>query len=434
LINRYIPETENMANNISKIRILVLVFLTTSLLTCSTPAKIININFAHLYNTELETLLPEYQILHFVGNTTKLNLQIPSSQLLYNSEPRQDIFTSTFSLHYRVMKSFQSRAISDSATVIFKDTLLSERDYIISKQLELDMPLGNDYWLFLELRDKKSRNRHTRVLPVQKKNPYGPNFFYLTSNEGIDFFSPFLLGEKGDYKLIYSDDADFELAASVFPVDSVIPAPPFSELSSDHDALAFSHPDTTFTLHFTQGKTILPIEKYGIYRLHDPSEPENGFLIYFYHNQFPYLSFWNDMLLPLRYVSSTEEYNNALNYGDARLAIERFWARISGNPDRSAELIRRYYDRAQQANILFTSLRAGWQTDRGMIYIIFGPPHMVYKTETGETWHYREGMRTPSARFDFKLIETPYTNNHYLLQRDPSHRTAWNIAVDNWRR
>jgi GWxTD domain-containing protein len=423
-----------MVKYFSKFRILVWVFLTTSLFTCSTPSKIININFAHLYNPEMETLLPEYQILHFVGNTTKLKLQIPSSQLLYYSEPRQDIFTSTFILHYRIMESFQSKAIYDSATMFFMDTLQSEDDYIITKELELNMPLGNDYWLFLELQDKNSRKKHRRFLPVQKKQPYGPNFFYLTGAEGYDFFSPFFLGEKGEYKLLYSDDADFELVASFFQVDSVIPAPPFSELSSDPDALSFSYPDTTFTLQFTQGNTILPIEKYGIYHLHVPFDPENGFLIYFYHNQFPYLSFWDDMLLPLRYVSTTEEFNNALNYGDARLAVERFWTRITGNPDRSAELIRRYYDRAQQANIMFTSLRSGWQTDRGMIYIIFGPPHMVYKTETGESWHYREGMRTPSARFDFKFIETPYTNNHYILQRDPSYRTAWNIAVDNWRR
>jgi GWxTD domain-containing protein len=434
LINRYIPVAENKINNISKIRILVWVFLTTSILTCSTPSKIITINFAHLYNPEIEILLPEYQILHFVGNTTKLKLQIPSSQLLYKSELRQDIFTSTFSLHYRVMESFQSKAISDSATVFFKDTLLSEDDYIISKHLELDMPLGNDYWLFLELKDKNSRNKHSRVLPIQKKHPYGPHFFYITGIEGVNFYSPFFIGEKGEYKLNYSDDADFELTASVYPVDSVIPAPPFSELLSDHDGLSFSYPDTTFTIQFTQGNTILPIEKYGIYHLHVPSDPENGFLIYFYHNQFPYLSFWDDMLLPLRYVSTTEEFNNALNYGDARLSVERFWTRITGNPDRSAELIRRYYNRAQQANIMFTSLRSGWQTDKGMIYIIFGPPHMVYKTETGESWHYREGMRTPSARFDFKFIETPYTSNHYILQRDPSYRTAWNIAVDNWRR
>jgi GWxTD domain-containing protein len=163
-----------------------------------------------------------------------------------------------------------------------------------------------------------------------------------------------------------------------FPVDSVIPAPPFSELSSDHDGLAFSHPDTTFTLHFTQGNTILPIEKYGIYRLHVPSDPENGFLIYFYHNQFPYLSFWDDMLLPLRYVSSTEEFNNALNYGDARLAVERFWARISGNPDRSAELIRRYYDRAQQANILFTSLQGRMANRQGYDIHYIWPPRIWF--------------------------------------------------------
>ena len=37
-----------------------------------------------------------------------------------------------------------------------------------------------------------------------------------------------------------------------------------------------------------------------------------------------------------------------------------------------------YYRRVRFANEEFTQYKDGWKTDRGMIYILFGPPNQVF--------------------------------------------------------
>jgi len=40
------------------------------------------------------------------------------------------------------------------------------------------------------------------------------------------------------------------------------------------------------------------------------------------------------------------------------------------------------------ANYFFTSYKPGWMTDRGMIYIVLGPPVILHKGDDFEEWIY----------------------------------------------
>ena len=44
------------------------------------------------------------------------------------------------------------------------------------------------------------------------------------------------------------------------------------------------------------------------------------------------------------------------------------------------ELMDEYYKRVSYANENFDGWKDGWETDRGMIYILFGPPDQVERT------------------------------------------------------
>src|SRR5947209_13593334 len=55
--------------------------------------------------------------------------------------------------------------------------------------------------------------------------------------------------------------------------------------------------------------------------------------------------------------------------------IEQFWLRRDPDPDTPEnEYKDEYFQRIQYANEKFTSGIAGWRTDRGRIYIMFGKP------------------------------------------------------------
>ena len=73
---------------------------------------------------------------------------------------------------------------------------------------------------------------------------------------------------------------------------------------------------------------------------------------------------------------------------DKEKAFEQFWLKMAGTKERAKYVIAEYYKRVEKANVLFTSYKEGWKTDRGMLTIVMGMPNTVYKTTRGETWIY----------------------------------------------
>ncbi len=82
---------------------------------------------------------------------------------------------------------------------------------------------------------------------------------------------------------------------------------------------------------------------------------------------------------PVRYIATADEIREfkALADDPARAAfIDRFWARRDPDPTTAANEYRQlFWERVRDANAKFTdSPGPGWQTDRGKIYILHGPP------------------------------------------------------------
>jgi hypothetical protein len=97
------------------------------------------------------------------------------------------------------------------------------------------------------------------------------------------------------------------------------------------------------------------------------------------------------------------------------------------------------------ANIYFTSFTEGWRTERGMTYIMYGPPDKVYKSLDGEEWGYRRQVVKSSwggrynvsedyLFFTFKQRNNIFSDNDYFLSREETLVTQWNQAVSSWRR
>ncbi|HOI88688.1 MAG TPA: GWxTD domain-containing protein, partial [Lentimicrobium sp.] len=92
------------------------------------------------------------------------------------------------------------------------------------------------------------------------------------------------------------------------------------------------------------------------------------------------------------------------------------------------------YGRVEDANRLYSISGEGWKSDRGMIYIVYGPPNVVYRNSTSEQWTYGETGNPLSLRFLFNLENSADTPADYFLIRSDSYRNPWHLAVSNWRR
>jgi len=107
--------------------------------------------------------------------------------------------------------------------------------------------------------------------------------------------------------------------------------------------------------------------------------------------------------------------------------IEQFWLRRDPTPGTETnEMKEENYRRIAYATDRFSVGIPGWQTDRGMIYIRYGPPDALdvhsatpatYPYETW-TYSYLEGMGTNVA---LEFVD-PTMTGRYHLTRDPTEK------------
>lgn len=155
---------------------------------------------------------------------------------------------------------------------------------------------------------------------------------------------------------------------------------------------------------------------------------------------FPRITTLEEMIEALAYVAYPREIEHiraAPTSREKKRRFDAFWGELLPNRRVAANLIARYYSRAEEANLLFTSFKEGWKTDRGMVYIVLGPPGYVDRRLDGEVWHYDTfAGRNPLHTFTFERVRTYRGDEafeNYVLQRQPYYERVWFRALDRWR-
>jgi GWxTD domain-containing protein len=183
----------------------------------------------------------------------------------------------------------------------------------------------------------------------------------------------------------------------------------------------------------------------GIYLLSPDSLIREGLVLYNFGPDHPTMTSPETMVPPLAYIATPEEMDTLLTAEKPKLALDQFWLNRTGSIERSKELIRIYYNRTLFANYYFSSYKAGWLTDRGMIYIMYGPPDKVYKNPEGESWGYRKppvksrwGSRYTVEDeylwFNFRRQLSIFSDKDFVLNRASTPISYWDIAVAQWRK
>jgi GWxTD domain-containing protein len=135
----------------------------------------------------------------------------------------------------------------------------------------------------------------------------------------------------------------------------------------------------------------------------------------------------------MRFITTKQEYENLVKSDDLKKDVDEFWFKTAGNSERATEIIKEYYSRVETANKHFTSHTQGWATDRGLIFIIYGQPTSVTKTDNYETWVYSEKTNILSVEFTFYKMDNKFSVNNYVLDRSGSYKSSWYRFIDSWR-
>jgi GWxTD domain-containing protein len=183
----------------------------------------------------------------------------------------------------------------------------------------------------------------------------------------------------------------------------------------------------------------------GIYLCSVDRKVREGYALMNFGPSYPNMNVPEEMIEPLIYLGTGLEIDQMRSSPKPKLALDDFWIKCGGNIEKARELIRIFYTRVVYANVYFTSFTEGWRTERGMIYIIYGPPDKVYKNSEGETWGYRKpvvksswggrySVKEEYLFFNFKQRENVFTDNDYYLSRNEALVTYWDQAILSWRK
>jgi len=418
---------------------LILIIISLFLFTAVTPAQ--KSSKKKLYKTDLVSMYDEssftkfsVEVYHTSNDTSIVYLAINLGDLLYLPGLQTGSHLARFKIYYELFENYEAKVSLDTASYIYTDDQHYDSGGEMTINFDIPAQSPNDYLLYINLIDlnRETDNIVFRFYNIVKSNEYTAQNFLVTDNDGYPIFEKHI--SPGQYFKIQSNQMDTgQLFIRYYNRELPVARTPFS---TDKNAAFKFDPDSIYAVDVKDGFTdLLELPYHGIYHFQTSVAQTKGLTLFHFDDGFPDIGTPLQAILPLRYLTTQKEYDALLNAENYKAAVDNFWlSRATYQPERAKNMIARYYQRVWDANMLFSSYQEGWKTDRGIIYIIYGPPSEVYRKNGEEEWVYGERNNPLSIKFYFYKIDNPFTQNDYGLQRQPTYKTSWYIAIENWRR
>jgi GWxTD domain-containing protein len=350
---------------------------------------------------------------------------------LYAKPNKGNKFKAGVKISYKLLKNYESKEIIDSAHVVILDSISDNHKDVVFDSLNFKAVYSNVYALYVSLTDINKRTITETIINIDKSNTFSQqNILIRTENNLPAFRNYFSSGEK--LKVTVNSDNLNRISVKHFKIQFPPALPPFADQKESRITVK---PDSVFYMDIRNMQTkAFNLKRTGIYYFQTDTMVKKGLAVFRYYDDFPEITSPSNMLNPLIYITSKKEFDKMLLAKDKKTEVDKFWIEIAGNPDRALQLIKKYYSRVKEANELFSSYQEGWKTDRGIIYIIYGMPNVVYKSTETETWVYGQGQNIRSISFNFDKLYNSFTDNDYSLNRNSNYKNSWYIGVETWRR
>ncbi|MDF2435762.1 MAG: hypothetical protein K0Q95_138 [Bacteroidota bacterium] len=381
------------------------------------------------YKKELNTIRPQFVVFNNSDSTAEIHFKLSSKELLY-TRPDGINFSSNVLISYRIFSTFDSKEILDSGSVRLVDENNTGADKYIMGKMTVKAQSPRSYVARLKVADLNRNSDVAAVVTIEKDNDINrQNFLVKSAAADAPIFRSYIKPQE-ELNIHYKSKLSVSVFVRYYNRAFPLAVPPFSMT----EPKPFQYrPDSTFQLEMKNGDVKFIAGKKGFYHIQLDTSKRDGVTLFNFSDAFPDIRKADDMILPLRYITSRQEYDELVNSTNKKASVEKFWMECTGNQDRAKELIRKFYNRVQDGNTYFTSYVEGWKTDRGMIYLIYGAPNVIYKTANSETWTYGEEANLSSLTYTFSKVNNPFTDNDYSLDRSVSYKQSWYSAVDIWR-
>ena len=432
-----------MKRNISSGISICIVTLLAAILpgSCTTTQQAVDTkDLSYLYNPTRNALNPRYNVYNSTDEESVLSVKYFTSDLFFSEANPKGVPMAQLSLNVKLYNIGQGRVLKDTAA--FNLSIVKEKgrpEYIYDIPLKVEK--GNEYTVEVRTLDR------LRLTSVQAFVPFNTlsydnryNFRVVGHFDRNQLFDPVL--KVNEYvNLVYTRQPIDSIFVSFFKPFRAVPDPPsmiLPQKTLDYD------PDKIIALPYSDTLPMM-FPREGVYQCTLGRDIKEGYTFKNLGASYPTMRTPGVMIEPLAYLASPEELDLMRNAVKQKVALDNFWIKIGGNVERARELIRIYYTRVLYSNYYFTSFAEGWRSERGMIYIIYGPPDKLYKTIDGENWGYRKpvvksrwggrySVKDEYIFFSFKRRDCLYSDNDYYLARNETLVTFWDKAIASWRK
>ncbi len=366
---------------------------------------------------------------HVDDTSSIIFVEIINENLIYKRPDTTAAFYAELRVSYKLLPEQGSRKIIDSSSSYLFDRA-NEKVEIksLATIFKTKAKIGNNYYLEIQVFDLNKKVKYTKGLNIYKQNNYSEQNFLVRAKDQVSFTNRFLENEIVTIEIKNTNIS--KITIDCFFKNFPPAAPPFSVKAPDE--LKYM-PDSFFILPLSTKEFTLRMPKHGFYHVRTNNQSNEGLTLFTYDKTFPGVSNVDEMINCTRYIMNKAEFEEYKSAENKKEAIDKFWVIIGGSNERAKELLKRYYGRVKEANKYYSGYTQGWKSDRGMIFIVFGPPNNIYKSTSNEIWIYGLESNPNALRYVFYKTRNPFSDNDYILERSQFFKDPWYLAVDTWR-
>lgn len=371
---------------------------------------------------------PSYVLHNVTDSMSRMYFSVNSAELLYQKNTYDAGYTARIVLTYVVHPVAFPKILTDSGRVVLSDIGQPGISKLLASHVDMDVYDAGEYYIEVIFRDLNKMTSSYELLFLDHRGKNARNNFLLTSeNSDTPLFKAFV-GKDEKFSIRYYSENYSRLYVSWYKNKSGPAPPPYSTI----ERRAAAKPDSSWQMDVTFHDAI-ELPKEGFYTFSVDSASNQGITVTRFHEEYPKILIARQLVYPLRYLTMRDEYIAMDTAKNVKKAVDDFWLTSTGSQERAREVIRNFYNRVEAANTLFGTEIEGWKTDRGMVYLIFGPPENVYRNVNSETWIYGNGGNTNGLSFVFDHKKDAFTDQEFILVRNVDYRINWITAVDSWR-
>ncbi len=419
-------KSKKTINLLSKLTLLLLALLGSCSSNYNTQTST-QWTLANIYNPLKSSLHPLYKVYHNNTNTSVLFFKIRTDELFFRPNAFSNQDGCSFTLKYMLQEVGEAgNFLVDTNTYVYQFNRGDLGKFYIS-QIPFKAIEGKSYRMKITLRDNFRLSHSIYYIDIEKQPDIGEQYFNVTMLDGTPVFRNVLINE-GIFRVQHPSPVSEKLFIAYYQNQAEASKPFVAPLS---DEFIYNSPDSMFIVDYNPN-TALSLVYEGLYFIRFDTNSKAGVSLLRLPESFPKVEKPEELIPPLTYITTDAEFNNLLLEANPKLAADNFWQKTAGGIDRGREMIRLYYNRVYYSNYYFTSTREGWKTDRGMVYVVYGPPEELKKTPEQEIWTYKNKTDGTPIVFTFNYQPNRYNLNNYQLQRSQSEGWRWTETVYTW--